>query len=74
MQKIRAKSAVALLTTAEYAELRQCSVRTIEHERQQGTGARFLRINGMVRYRSEDIEEFLATAERMSTKDAERSA
>lgn len=69
MVKFRAESARALLTTAEYAEIRQCSTRTIEHERQQGTGAKFLKINGMVRYRTEDIEQFLAAAERASTKE-----
>ena len=70
MRTIRAPSTRALLITAEYAEIRQCSVRTIEHERQAGTGARFLKINGQVRYRAEDIEEFLANALRSSTKEA----
>lgn len=70
MAKLRAASSKALLTTPEYAEIRGCSPRTIEHERQQGTGARFLKINGQVRYRQEDIADFLAAAERTSTKEA----
>lgn len=55
MLKFRAGSSRPLLTTAEYAEIRNCSVRTIEGERASGTGARFLKINGMVRYRAEDV-------------------
>ncbi len=68
MLKFRAGSSRPLLTTAEYAEIRNCSVRTIEGERASGTGARFLKINGMVRYRAEDVESFLASAERVSTQ------
>ncbi len=69
MAKFRAASSRALLTTVEYAEIRGCSPRTIEHERQQGTGCRFLKINGQVRYRQEDIDGFLAAAERVSTRE-----
>jgi predicted transcriptional regulator len=53
-----------LLTTAEYAELRNCSIRTIEAERSEGTGAKYYKINGMVRYRVEDINDFFAAAQR----------
>ena len=70
MVKFHAVSARPFLTTAEYAEIRNCSVRTIESERQNGTGAKYLKINGMVRYRAEDVDEFPAAAERASTKEA----
>lgn len=72
MTKFRAASSRPLLTTAEVAERLGCSVRTVEQHRQKGTGPKFLKISGMVRYRAEDLGEFLDAAERASTKEDAR--
>jgi predicted DNA-binding transcriptional regulator AlpA len=72
MTRLRAPSATALLTTPEVAEKWGCSIRSVEQYRQKGIGPKFLKINGMIRYRAEDVEEFLALAERASTKEAAR--
>lgn len=49
-----------LLTTSEYAALRRCSPRTVERERVDGSGCKFVRIGGRVLYRREDIDTFIA--------------
>ena len=49
-----------LMTTAEAAVRRGCSRSTLEKERSQGKGPRYLRIGGLVRYRPEDIDDYLA--------------
>jgi predicted DNA-binding transcriptional regulator AlpA len=72
MTKFRAASASALLTTNEVAAKLGCSMRSIEQYRQKGIGPKFLKINGMIRYREEDVDAFLADAERASTKERRR--
>jgi hypothetical protein len=44
-----------LLTTAEYAEYRRCSPRTVERERETGRGCPYVRLGGRVLYRRADI-------------------
>ena len=50
-----------LLSQRDAARLLGLSVRTLERMRVSGTGPRFLKIGGVVRYRLEDIETWLAT-------------
>jgi hypothetical protein len=58
-----------LYTQAEFAQLRRCSVRTLERERVTGTGCPFVRLSGRVLYRVADIDRYLATKVRTSTSD-----
>jgi Helix-turn-helix domain len=60
----------ALLTEAEAADELTCSTRSLQAWRQSGQGPIFLKIRGMIRYRASDIAQFLASAERASTKGA----
>jgi hypothetical protein len=58
-----------LLKQGEYAEIRKCSERTIERERGNGTGCRYIKIGRAVRYRRHDILEFIARHARYSTSE-----
>ena len=58
-----------LLTTAEYANERKCSERTVERERTSGTGCKFVKIGRAVRYRRRDILDFIAQHVRASTSE-----
>lgn len=58
-----------LLTGREYAQTRRCSQRTIERERTDGTGCRFIKIGRTVRYRRCDILEFIERHARQSTSE-----
>jgi hypothetical protein len=43
-----------------YARIRGCSVQLVRHERQEGRGCPYRKINGtMIRYRLGDIQEFI---------------
>jgi hypothetical protein len=59
-----------LLTGPEYARLRRCSVRTIEHERSTGTGCPFVKLSRSVRYRRRDVLDFIERHVRQSTSEA----
>ena len=48
-----------LLTEREYADLRGCSVRTLQREREDGSGCSFIRFKRQVRYRPQDIVQFI---------------
>jgi len=61
-----------LLTAAEYAKHRRCSVRTIERERTKGDGCRYIKLGRSVRYRLRDIFEFIEDRARQSTSEPER--
>lgn len=58
-----------LLTGPEYARERRCSVRTIERERETGTGCRFIKFGRSVRYRRRDVREFIDRHARQSTSE-----
>jgi excisionase family DNA binding protein len=49
-----------LLTPAEVAERLRVSTRTLEFWRHQGRGPAFVRLGKRVRYRPEDLEQFIA--------------
>ena len=52
---------IELLTTAEYARLRRCSLRTLDRERANRSGCPYLRLGGRVFYRRNDIERYIET-------------
>jgi hypothetical protein len=58
-----------LLTQREYAQIRRCSVRTIERERETGTGCRFIKIGRSVRYRRRDVFDHIECHARQSTSE-----
>jgi hypothetical protein len=48
-----------LLTSKECAEHRRCSIRTLDRERAEGRGCRYIKIGGRVFYRLGDVDFFL---------------
>jgi hypothetical protein len=58
-----------LYTPQEYAEVRRCSLKTLERERAAGTGCPYVLIGRRVYYRPADIEAFLAGRVRRSTSE-----
>jgi hypothetical protein len=48
-----------LLTSAEYAHYRRCSLRTVERERETGGGCPYVRLGGRVLYRRADIQRYI---------------
>jgi hypothetical protein len=52
-------SDLELITPAEFARLRRCSLRTLDRERATGTGCRYVRLGARVLYRRTDIERYL---------------
>jgi hypothetical protein len=61
-----------LLTQDEYAEVRRCSTRTIERERTNGTGCQHVKIGRSVRYRRNDVLDFIERHLRCSTSEPVR--
>jgi hypothetical protein len=59
-----------LLTEKQYSEIRQESDRTIQRERANGSGCRFVKIGRAVRYRRRDITEFIERHLRRSTSES----
>jgi hypothetical protein len=59
-----------LLTVQEYARIRRCSVRTLERERINGTGCKYIKIGRAVRYRRHDILDHIERHARQSTSEA----
>jgi predicted site-specific integrase-resolvase len=47
-----------LLTQEDVAQRWKLNARTLERWRWQGTGPRFVRIGGAIRYRVKDLEEY----------------
>jgi hypothetical protein len=54
-------SDIELLTAAEYARLRRCSLRTLDRERANHFGCPFVRLGGRIFYRRSDIERYIET-------------
>ena len=52
--------ASTLLTPTEVAEQLRVSTRTLEFWRHQGRGPAFVRLGKRVRYRPDDLEQFIA--------------
>ena len=51
-------SQTIFLTEEQLAERWQCTGKTIGRWRSQGTGPKFLKINGSIRYKLSDVEAF----------------
>ncbi len=58
-----------MLTTAEAAEYRGLSRRTLEKRWGSGGGPRYLKLGRLVKYRVRDLEEWIARSLRISTSD-----
>ena len=50
---------IELLTAAEYARLRRCSLRTLDRERANRSGCSYVRLGGRIYYRRADIERYI---------------
>jgi len=48
-----------LLTPQEYARYRRCSLRTLDRERAEGKGCRYVRLGARVLYRRPAIERYI---------------
>jgi hypothetical protein len=48
-----------LLTPREYAKYRRCSLRTLDRERSEGRGCRFVKVGARILYRRQDIDNFI---------------
>jgi hypothetical protein len=57
-----------LLTQKEYADMRRCSVRTTERERETGNGCPYVRMGRRIYYRPEDVQQFITAHVRGSDK------
>jgi hypothetical protein len=60
-----------LLTEKQYAGIRQESERTIQRERESGTGCPFVKLGRAVRYRKRDISRFIEQHIRQSTSESQ---
>jgi hypothetical protein len=58
-----------LLTVEETAEFLRCSASALNKWRVSGAGPRYIRINGLVRYRPSDLVAFVDNKSRMSTSE-----
>jgi hypothetical protein len=52
-------SDLELITAAEFARLRRCSLRTLDRERAEGRGCPYVRLGARVLYRRADIERYI---------------
>jgi hypothetical protein len=52
-------TAERLLTQADYARFRRCSIRTVERERAVGTGCPYIRLGARILYRLADVDRFV---------------
>ena len=59
-----------VLSTAQAAKFVNMSPRTLERWRLTGGGPRYLKLGRAVRYRKDDLEQFLAESRRSSTSDS----
>jgi hypothetical protein len=57
-----------LINSKAYAEVRDCSVRTIEREREGRNGCPYVQLGRRIYYRPEDVERFIAAHVRSSEK------
>jgi len=62
-------SNIELLTAAEYARLRRCSLRTLDRERANRSGCPYVRLGGRIFYRVSDIERYIEMLVRRDNDD-----
>jgi hypothetical protein len=65
----RGPPSARLLTVEETAEFLRCSASALNKWRVSGAGPRYVRINGLVRYRLSDLIVFVDDRSRMSTSE-----
>lgn len=56
-----------LLVTKEAARIVKLSPRTLENQRLRGGGPRYIKLGGAVRYRIQDLEEWIASHTKRNT-------
>ena len=72
MSRTDSASDSPMISTREAAKITGLSHRTLEKKRRHGTGPRFCRLGGAVRYRRSDVEAWIEAHSRTCT--AERGA
>lgn len=63
----QSRQITGLLTPSEVATTLRVDTKTLANWRFKGTGPAFLKISGLVRYSTEDIQSFLAAARHQMT-------
>lgn len=61
-----------LMTPKQLARELGCSERTLERDRLKGGGIPFIRFGALVRYRRQDVEEYLERRRHGSTSEADQ--
>jgi helix-turn-helix protein len=59
----------SLLTETQYAEIRRCSKRTAQREREDGSGCPWIQFGRQIRYRKQDILAFITAHTRHAAVD-----
>ena len=62
LQKPSPTNQIDLLTAKQAARYLSISTKWLANQRWQGTGPKFLRVGGAIRYRVSDLEQFLEEA------------
>ena len=62
LQKPSHTSDIGLLTAKQAARYLSISTKWLANQRWQGTGPKFIKVGGAVRYRVSDLEQFLEEA------------
>ena len=62
LQKPSHTNDIGLLTAKQAARYLSISTKWLANQRWQGTGPKFIRVGGAVRYRMSDLEQFLEEA------------
>lgn len=62
LQKPSHANDIGLLTAKQAARYLSISTKWLANQRWQGTGPKFIRVGGAVRYRVSDLEQFLEEA------------
>lgn len=62
LQNPSSKNHSGLLTAKQAARYLSISTKWLANQRWQGTGPKFIRVGGAVRYRASDLEQFLEEA------------
>lgn len=63
LQKPSQTNHMGLLTAKQAARYLSISTKWLANQRWQGTGPRFLKVGGAVRYRQSDLDSYLADCE-----------
>ncbi len=61
-----------LLFESDVSDLLKLSISWVQKARGQGTGPKFIKVGGAVRYRLSDVQEYLEERVRKSTSDSKK--